>query len=153
MIQRKMENINRTWLQFITHLTNAQGLLSSSTCRFKVTYWKLSWQVLRRVPQHVGTHGGGDGNGRAIHLLGLKRTWTWKATRGKHLGNTVHFNIYSIKDTKETIRKWGNDRKGREAGKGARLQYREANQRRNSFRFGVLKNDVVLVQGLKIAWK
>lgn len=68
-----------------------------------VTYWELSWQVLGGVPQHAGTHGRRDRDGRAVHLLRLKRTRTcrhkrslaaqWHQAGGGHLPTLTWFQL------------------------------------------------------------
>lgn len=68
-----------------------------------VTYWELSWQVLGGIPQHAGTHGRRDRDGRAVHLLRLKRTRTcrykhhsvthWPQTRGRNLPALTWFQL------------------------------------------------------------
>lgn len=67
------------------------------------TYWELSWQVLGGVPQHAGTHGRRDRDGRAVHLLRLKRTRTcrrkhrsgvqWHQTEGGNLPPLTWFQL------------------------------------------------------------
>lgn len=67
------------------------------------TYWELSWQVLGGVPQHAGTHGRRDRDGRAVHLLRLKRTRTcrrkhrsgaqWHQTEGGDLPTLTWFQL------------------------------------------------------------
>lgn len=67
------------------------------------TYWELSWQVLGGVPQHAGTHGRRDRDGRSVHLLRFKRTRTcrrkhcsgaqWHQTEGGDLPTLTWFQL------------------------------------------------------------
>lgn len=110
-------------------------VLMCSLCITRVTYWKLSWQVLGGVPQHTGTHGGCDGDRRAIHLLRLKRTRTWQGTEdtvGLFSSDSGFWVFVVLKTWRQETSETETERRKRRAGDHAkrRQKHREAEWQR-----------------------